>query len=122
MTWTLIAVFLSVYIASFALVAHLILRPGGLLEHLLETRGKQYEFLSTSSSHLREKTEKMESAMAVMSVEIKELAASTNRRLTSFETKFGKASRKEERERERQEALAMIHEQAKLQNQNNGGL
>ena len=60
--------------------------------------------------------------MAVMSVEIKELAASTNRRLTSFETKFGKASRKEERERERQEALAMIHEQAKLQNQNNGGL
>jgi len=97
---TYLTLALTVAIACTALLLAFLLHPRGIVQKLMESRGKQYENLQKNFLDVSNRLAQMEKKTEILLTVVDETKASLGRRLTALETLEGKARRKEEKARE----------------------
>ena len=102
-----IAIFATL-VASFTLCAWFFLRPGGVVQTILQLKDERSESRLSSITSNAQKLHETEQKLITIALSLQEMEGMVHRRLTALETRKGRANKKEEREREREDALKLI--------------
>lgn len=100
---------------SAGVTVWLILRKGGLTDHMFELKSVQVKSMEARLAQILLRLNEVEQKVEVIDIKWGELEASTSRRIASFESRYGKEFRKEQKERERVEALEAVSRAAQSQ-------
>lgn len=95
---TVLAVSLGVSLGFISLITYLIATPGGLLERLVKASTERNSTHQKSIDNFRASLKDLEKDVRIINETVDTKVQLLTNRITSFETKYGKRSKKEEQE------------------------